>query len=93
MGGPRSTYVDIEWTDSVKQPDGVRYLRWSLAAFPASAPSLASSSPIRLEPLTVSEAMVAPRTHGTWTGAIATTKTNLITMAERILHQSLQPKA
>ncbi|AUW95156.1 hypothetical protein BXT84_15320 [Sulfobacillus thermotolerans] len=93
VGGPRSTYVDIEWTDSVKQPDGVRYLRWSLAAFPASAPSLSSSSPIRLDPLTVSEAMVAPRTHGTWTGAIATTKTNLITMAERILHQSLQPKA
>ncbi|MBX5467108.1 MAG: exosortase/archaeosortase family protein [Firmicutes bacterium] len=36
VGGPRPTYVDIEWEGAVKGPAGVRYLRWSLAAFPAA---------------------------------------------------------
>ena len=94
VGGPRSTYVDVEWTDAVKQPDGVRYLRWSLAAFPQSAPQTAvAATSASLEPLTVAEAMVAPQTHGTWHGNIAATKSGLISLAEQILHQSLQPKA
>ncbi|WP_171822685.1 archaeosortase/exosortase family protein [Sulfobacillus thermosulfidooxidans] len=91
VGGQRSTYVDIEWSDAVKTSQGIRYQRWSIASFPASTPNPTNLHlPNHLEPLTAIEAMTAPGTHGLWPLATLHTKTVLIALADEMFHASLR---
>ncbi len=95
VGGPRSTYVDVEWTDAVRKPDGLRFMRWSLAAFPGSSPTLPQTATqnLSMNPLTVTQSMVAPQSHGQWTGNIEKTKKILVVLAKQLLQKSLESHA
>ncbi len=92
VGGPRSTYVDVEWNNAVMVHGQERYMRWSIAAFPHNAPSLPPgfdhSRP--LQPLSVVQSMVAPASQGHWNPTLLKTRATLIAMAGKIFRQSLK---
>lgn len=92
VGGPRSTYVDVEWNDAVSVHGQIRYMRWSIAAFPHNAPLLPPGfrSPGSLKPLSVVQSMVAPSSQGHWDSWIVKTRTTLVAMAGTIFRNSLE---
>ena len=90
VGGLRSSYVDIEWSDAFKTPRGIRYLRWSIAAFPATRPNPTLPSTAKLVSLTPIEAMTAPATQGIWNGNVMKTKNVLIALAQEIFNASIK---
>ncbi|MCL4520181.1 MAG: exosortase/archaeosortase family protein [Firmicutes bacterium] len=90
VGGRRTTYVDIEWSDAILVHGSVRYLRWSIATFPGQTPSLRVPAAARhLDALTPVEAMMAPASHGIWTPSTLQTRTVLAYLASEIFHRSL----
>ena len=94
VGGPRSTYVDIEWSSAIRSHGRIDYLRWSLAAFPGSAPSPAALAADRqtgttLLPLSALQAMSAPAAQGHWSAATARARDNLVAIARQLFQQSL----
>lgn len=94
VGGRRSVYVDIEWSDAVKTSQGIRYQRWSIASFPASTPNPTNLHPAsHLKSLTAIQAMTAPGTHGSWPNSILHTKAMLIALASEMFHASLRSHA
>lgn len=94
VGGVRNTYVDIEWSDAVLVHGVVRYLRWSMAAFPSQAPAAyASQSILHLNGLTPVQAMMAPPSRGTWTATTRQTRDVLTYLAEEIFHRSLRSRS
>lgn len=88
VGGPRSTYVDVEWNNAVFYKGRVHYMRWSIASFPQSAPTLPNLSRTIL-PLSPIQNMVAPQSHGHWTKTTSNTRTTLIALAQRIFARSM----
>lgn len=96
VGGPRSTYVDIEWSSAVRAHGRTYNLRWSLAAFPNTAPSepvLASDlqrTP-SMRPLTLLQSMAAPPSQGHWSNVTERVRNNLILIAQELFKQSLLP--
>lgn len=92
VGGKGNTYVDIEWSDAFKTPRGIRYLRWSIAAFPSTRPNPTNIrlTKLKLDSLTPVQAMTAPATQGTWNGTILKTKMVLIALAREIFHLSVK---
>lgn len=94
VGGARSTYVDIEWSDAVKTTSGVRYMRWSIAAFPQTVPEPSNlrGAMVKLDPLSAVQAMTAPATQGTWNSQVLKTKTVLIALAKELLVTSLKER-
>ncbi len=95
VGGARSTYVDIEWSDAVTVHGHIRYMRWSIAAFPGNKPSLPKGfgTQSSMEPLSVVQSMVAPASQGHWSPTLLKTRTTLIAIARKIFHQSLKTPA
>lgn len=96
VGGPRSTYIDVEWSSAIRVHGTTQYMRWSLAAFPQSAPSLPAltahtSSASSLQPLTAIQAMSAPASRGHWSTTTVRTRTILVAIAQNVFRQSLTP--
>ncbi len=94
VGGPRLTYIDIEWSSAIRTHARTYFLRWSLAAFPNSAPSPAARAAdtgtrTALLPLSALQAMSAPPTHGDWSATAARTRNNLVVVARELFKQSL----
>ncbi len=94
VGGPRSTYIDIEWNTAIRTHGQTYYLRWSLAAFPATVPqrvALASDQqkPPALPPLTALEAMAAPAQQGQWSPTTARARNSLVEVARHIFQESI----
>ncbi|MCL6564642.1 MAG: exosortase/archaeosortase family protein, partial [Firmicutes bacterium] len=79
VGGTRPVYVDVEWNSVVKTPEGLRYLRWSVAAFPQSPtlwpPSIRLASPARA--LSGLQRLSVPPSDGKWPAYLEATKTLL----------------
>lgn len=68
VGGPRPVYVDVEWSSAVQTPQGVRYLRWSVAAFPTPVAAWPAHVAVadRGRPVTGLEVVAAPPSSGSW---------------------------
>lgn len=79
VGGTRPVYVDVEWNSVVKTPAGLRYLRWSVAAFPQSPtlwpPSIRLASAARA--LSGLQQLSVPPSEGKWPAYLEATKTLL----------------
>jgi exosortase/archaeosortase family protein len=79
VGGPRMTYLDVEWNSAIQTPAGVRYLRWSVAAFPS--PRSAWPEQVILadagRPASGLEAVAAPPTEGSWPGLLGSNQATL----------------
>ena len=95
VGGPRQTYVDIEWNDAASVHGHIRYMRWSIAAFPNTPPASDTlpRSPLSLRPLSPVQAMVAPAARGQWNQTILPARSTLVAMAHEIFTQSLKAGA
>ena len=91
VGGPRSTYVDIEWNDAITVHGHIHYMRWSIAAFPQTTPAMPAltSTGHPLQALSPIQAMVAPASQGQWSPTALRTRTNLVALAQDIFAQSL----
>jgi exosortase/archaeosortase family protein len=93
VGGASATYLDVEWTSAVKTPAGVRYLRWSAAAFPTSLgawPTLVVRS-VAGSPVAGLTAVGVPPDQGRWTPQLAGTRLRLsqfagVLAAARVQH-------
>lgn len=79
VGGTRPIYVDVEWNSVVKTPEGLRYLRWSVAAFPQSPglwpPSIRLASAAHA--LSGLQGLSVPPSEGKWPAYLEATKTLL----------------
>ncbi|MCY0899197.1 MAG: archaeosortase/exosortase family protein [Firmicutes bacterium] len=93
VGGPRSTYVDVEWNSAVTSRGVVEFQRWSLAAFAQSRPTVvlppAAADVGHLSPI---QAMVAPAAAGSWRPAWLQTRTELIGLARQIFLRATVPQ-
>ncbi len=86
VGGPRLEYVDLEWQMAVGTPSGVRYLRWSVAAFPGSLAGW-PDTPLRMAPLAGLEAVSVPASEGIWPLLLKPTRTQLEHFAVAVMDQ------
>lgn len=94
VGGARSTYVDIEWSDAVLVGASVHYLRWSIASFPGQSPLLSDSAVFgSVASLTPVQAMMAPAAHGAWTRNTRRAEATLTYLAQMIFHRSLAERS
>lgn len=91
VGGPRSTYVDVEWNQAVMYHGRIHYMRWSIAAFPNSAPAVphVGSSDHPLTALSPIQAMVAPASSGRWSTTTRSTRSILVALAQTIFERSI----
>jgi exosortase/archaeosortase family protein len=92
VGGPRLNYVDLEWQMAVKTPAGVRYLRWSVAAFPGALYGWPATR-LRMSPLAGLEAVSVPPSEGVWPSALQPTRTQLEHFAVAVMDQFQQHMA
>ncbi|PSR22692.1 MAG: exosortase [Sulfobacillus acidophilus] len=92
VGGPRSTYVDVEWSDAVSVHGHTQYIRTSIAAFSSSRPHLGHlpQSAVHLLSLSPVQAMIAPASTGHWSPSLLQTRTVLVDMAQQLFAQSLK---
>jgi exosortase/archaeosortase family protein len=75
-GGPRAVYVDVEWTTSIQTPQGIRYLRYSVAA-PPQPTSAWPDQVLRVTPLGMPTgllALAAQAPSGRWPQELAATR-------------------
>jgi exosortase/archaeosortase family protein len=75
VGGPRPEYVDVEWNSAVKTPAGVRYLRWSVAAFPTPSRAWPTAVTVadRGQAVAGIRALGAPPDAGVWPNQLTPT--------------------
>lgn len=91
VGGPSSTYVDVEWNDAISLHGHIEYIRWSIATFPQSRPQLPlRASTNALLPLSPVQAMVAPPSSGHWSSPLQVTRATLVTMAKDLFTDGLK---
>jgi exosortase/archaeosortase family protein len=92
-GGPSSHYVDIEWADAIRGPQGVRYLRWSVAAFPTPSTLWANTLArqfARSRPTLGLQGLTAPPTRGSWPVQLASMRHTLRTLAQELYQDTAQ---
>lgn len=91
VGGRPFSYVDVEWSEALTYRGHPEFLRWSIAAFPASRPTIPVGYrvPTTLTALAPVQAMVAPAQSGTWSASAAQTRTVLVALAHTIFRRSL----
>ncbi|MGC8488385.1 MAG: archaeosortase/exosortase family protein [Clostridia bacterium] len=65
LNGPRALYLDIEWQTALKTPQGLRYVRWSVASFPFPSRDWPNVG-VATHPLRGLMALAVPPSEGQW---------------------------